>query len=296
VRTVLRLATRASPLARWQAGFVAARLVELDPGISTELVLVETTGDRRRDVSLASLGGQGVFVKEVEAAVLDGRADAAVHSAKDLPSSTVAGLRLASIPVRADARDALVGSTLDALRPGARVATGSVRRRAQLSNLRPDLTFADLRGNIATRIAAASDHGAVVVAACALDRLVLSAMPAERLSPALMTPQVGQGAIGVECRVNDDATAARLAGIEDQAARRCVDAERAFLAALGGGCDVPVGALATIVDGALSLTGLIASVDGRVVLRHTATGALDDPGALGREVALFLKANGGEAL
>ncbi|MGH9056796.1 MAG: hydroxymethylbilane synthase, partial [Acidimicrobiales bacterium] len=169
----MRIATRGSALARWQAEEVARRLRRGVPGLRVELVVVDTTGDRRADVPVWDMGGQGVFVKEVQAAVLEGRADAAVHSAKDLPSSTPPGLFLAAFPVRADPRDALVGSTLDALPPGAVVATGSVRRRAQLAWVRPDLTFRSLRGNIATRLDRVPPGGAAVVAAAALDRLGL---------------------------------------------------------------------------------------------------------------------------
>ncbi len=169
-----------------------------------ELVVIATSGDQRRDVPVWELGGQGVFVKEVQAAVLDGRADVAVHSAKDLPSWTPEGLVLAAITERADPRDALVGTRLADLQPGAQVATGSVRRRAQLAWVRPDLTFTGLRGNIGTRLERVPDGGAVVVAAAALARLGLLDRAAEILPTAVMLPQVGQGAIGVECRAGDD--------------------------------------------------------------------------------------------
>jgi hydroxymethylbilane synthase len=280
----VRLATRGSPLARWQAEWVAARL----PG--AELVIVETTGDRRQDVSLTEIGGQGVFVKEVQAAVLEGRADAAVHSAKDLPSVTAPGLRIAAIPERGDPRDALVGGTLDTLPGGALIATGSVRRRAQLSNRRPDLTFVDLRGNIATRLQKASSVDAIVVAVAALQRLGLG----DRITEALddLVPQAGQGAIAVECRVDDEETIAALEALDDAPTRAAVEAERSFLATLGGGCTLPAGAYAH--DS--TLTGLIASYDGRICLRHRATGG--DPDTLGRAVAdhLLHDAGGAELL
>ena len=185
------------------------------PGLAVELVLITTSGDQRRDVPVWELGGQGVFVKEVQAAVLDGRADLAVHSAKDLPSWTAEGLVLEAVLERADARDALVGSRLADLQPGALVATGSVRRRAQLAWVRPDLTFAGLRGNIGTRLDRVPDGGAVVVAAAALARLGLLGRAAEILPPAIMLPQVGQGAIAVECRAGDGDTRAALAAIDD---------------------------------------------------------------------------------
>jgi hydroxymethylbilane synthase len=283
----LRLATRGSPLARWQADWVAEQVAG-----GAELVIVDTTGDRRQDVPLAAIGGQGVFVKEVQAAVLDGRADLAVHSAKDLPSITPPGLRLAAIGERGDPRDALVGATLEGLAPGARVATGSVRRRAQLANLRPDLTFAELRGNIGTRLTKAADFDAVVMAAAALRRLGMADRITEALDPELVIPQVGQGAIAVECREDDDAVIGRLAAVDHEPTRRAVLAERAFLATLGSGCLLPVGAYATTQGASVNLLAVIATPDGRICLRHRAQG--DDPEALGRAVAdHLLNAAGG---
>jgi len=274
----VRLATRGSPLARWQAQWVADRL-----GGDIELVVVETTGDRRQDVPLSSIGGQGVFVKEVQAAVLEGRADAAVHSAKDLPSTTPDGLVLAALGDRDDPRDALVGGTLEGLHAGARVATGSVRRRAQLAWLRPDLTFAELRGNIATRLAKAGEFDAIVMAAAALRRLGMADRVTETLDPHLVVPQVGQGAIAVECRAGDRPVVDRLRAIDDGPTRRAVECERAFLATLGSGCSLPVGGYATVSGPSVSLMAVIASPDGRVCLRHRDEG--EEPVALGRAVA-----------
>jgi hydroxymethylbilane synthase len=291
----LRVATRGSQLARWQAQLVVDRLAERW-GVEAELVIVETAGDRRRDVPISELGGQGVFVKEVQAAVLDERADLAVHSAKDLPSVTAPGLRLACVPERQDPRDALVGSTLAALPTGARVGTGSVRRRSQLAWIRPDLTFARLRGNVPTRVIKSSDHDAVVVAVAALHRLDLDDRIAEILDPDVMLPQVGQGALAIECRGGDDRTASLLAQLEDAAARRAVDAERAFLAELGGGCDLPVGAYATDEAGVLNIEGLLASLDGHVVLRERMTGPSDQPEELGRTLAVRLLEEAGGAV
>ena len=290
----LRIATRASALARWQAEHVAA-LLDLASGHASgagaELVLVDTVGDRRLDVPVWEMGGQGVFVKEVQAAVLDGRADLAVHSAKDLPSAPTPGLVLAAVPQREDPRDALVGSTLAGLPAGARVATGSVRRRAQLADLRPDLSFFDLRGNIATRLAKARAFDAIVVAAAALVRLGEESRIAEVLPPEVLLPQVSQGALGIECRADDEATRARLAALDHGPSRRAVDAERAFLFELGSGCNLPVGAHATVDGDVVALTGMIATLDGRVVLRHGASGA--DPVAVGRSVAAHLLVDAG---
>jgi hydroxymethylbilane synthase len=287
----------------WQARRVAL-LLEAS-GVTTSLVTVETEGDRRTDVPLHSIGGQGVFVKEVQAAVVRGEADAAVHSAKDLPAAhelQVPGLTLAAFPERADARDLLVGATLDNLGSGARVATGSARRRVQLANLRPDLLFSDLRGNLATRLSVAvdgtGDVSAVVVAAAGVDRLAWRApegMETEILDPMVMLPQVGQGALAVECREDDSRIRSALALIDDEPIRRVVTAERAYLAELGGSCTLPVGAYGNLADDdngdrgeerAITLSGMMATEDGRMVLRHTASG--DDPEKLGRAVARYL--------
>lgn len=265
----LRVATRGSALARWQAERVVARLQDCLGDRGAELVVIETTGDQRADEPLHAIGGTGVFVKEVQAAVLAGQADVAVHSAKDLPAQSFPGLVLAAIPERADPRDALVGSTLADLPTGAVVATGSVRRRAQLAHLRPDLGFAELRGNIHTRLERAAGFAAIVVAAAALDRLDLSSRIAERLDPAVMVPQVAQGALAVECRVDDQATIAQLQTINDPTAERAVVAERAFLAELGSGCSLPIGAYAQIEGTDVVITGILSSYDGRVVYRET---------------------------
>jgi hydroxymethylbilane synthase len=274
----LRIATRGSRLARWQAERVASML-----GERCEMVVVTTTGDRRNDVPIWTLGGTGVFVKEVEQAVLEGRADLAVHSAKDLPSETAAGLLLGAVPERADPRDALVGARLDDIPTGGRIGTGSVRRRAQLAAVRPDLTFGSLRGNLETRVAKASQFDAVVVAMAALERLGLAGEAAEVLDPEVLLPQVAQGALAVECRADDTQTADRLASIDNAEARITVEAERAFLRRLGGGCDLACGALAAVGPEGVTIDALLASLDGRIVLRTTAAG--DDAVATGDEAA-----------
>jgi hydroxymethylbilane synthase len=293
------VATRGSALARWQADHVAVLAQKAEPGLVVETVVVETSGDRRRDVPIWELGGKGVFVKEVQAAVLEGRADVAVHSAKDLPSLTPEGLVIGAVPERADVRDALVGATLTALAPGVVVASGSLRRRAQLAHMRPDLRFEGLRGNIATRLARAErdDIAAVVMAAAALDRLGLSERIAERLDPDVMLPQVGQGALAVECRAGDTDTRCLLDRIEHSPSRRVVDAERGFLAELGGDCSVPAAAHATIAGDRLRVRGLVASADGGTVVRHELAGPASSGAALGRSVARqLLDDHGGAAL
>jgi hydroxymethylbilane synthase len=287
---LLRIATRGSALARWQAEHVAALLG------GAELVVVDTIGDRDKATSLSALGGQGIFVKEVQAAVLDGRADLAVHSGKDLPSAPelqAPGLAIAAVPERADARDALVGARLDDIPPGGTVATGSARRKALLADLRPDLTFADLRGNIDTRLAKAADFAAVVMAVAALERLGLADRIAERLDAAVFVPQVAQGALALEAVPGTEAFDA-VAALDHAPSRRAVDAERAWLAGIGGGCELPAGAHATVAGDEVTLTAILASFDGRVVLRDTVTGT--DPVALGTHLAAEMLDHGGRWL
>ena len=289
----LRAATRSSPLARWQASHVASLLQAADPEVSVELVLLDTQGDRRLDLPIWELGGKGVFAKEVQAAVLDRRADFAVHSAKDLPSGTIPGLVIGAVPERGDPRDALVGARLADLPDGAEVATGSLRRRVELLRHRPDLRFVSLRGNMKTRIAKAADHDAAVVAAVALERIGLGAHIAERLSTDVMLPQVAQGALAVECRADDADLRGLLLHVEDAPSRRCVDAERAFLAGLGGDCSLAAGAHAVIGDDSLHLRGFLASPDGRTMLRHEQSGP---DASIGSALARHLLDAGGSAL
>jgi hydroxymethylbilane synthase len=295
----LRVATRGSALARWQADHVAALLRAVDPGLDVELVVVETGGDRRLDVPIWELGGKGVFVKEIQTAVLEGHAHVAVHSAKDLPSATPDGLVIAGVPERADVRDALVGGRLADLPEGAVVATGSLRRRAQLAHARPDLRFEGVRGNMATRVDRAGRDGvdAVVVAAAALDRLGWGERIAERLDVDVVLPQVGQAALAVECRADDDDIRCVLERIEHGPTRRAVDAERGFLAELGGDCSLPAAAYATIAGDGLRIRGLVATVDGVTVVRHEVSGPATAGAALGRSVARhLLDEQGGAAL
>ena len=289
---MLRIATRGSALARWQAERIGSLLAD-----DVEYVLVSTTGDRDQQSELHAIGGQGVFTKEVQQAVLDGNADLAVHSAKDLPAVTPEGLVLGAVPERADPRDALVGNTLSELPTGARVGTGSVRRRAQLAALRPDLAFGPLRGNIETRLRKREEQGydAVVVAFAALERLGLAADATEVLDPAVLLPQVGQGALAVECREDDERARAALRAIDDVEVHRCVGAERAFLRELGGGCDLPCGALAWLDGNRIVLDALLARLDGHVVLRTRVAG--DNARDAGETAARdLLDGKGGRAL
>ena len=297
----LRLATRGSPLALRQTAIVTELLRRAHPGLEIEPVVVRTRGDQDASTPLEQIGGQGVFVAEVEAALAAGRAEAAVHSAKDMPSTMAVQFVLAAVPRRADARDGLVGCTLAGLPPGGLVATGSVRRRAQLAHLRPDLVFTGLRGNMARRVEAAAGGGvsAVVVAVAAMHRLGWDDRLSDVLDPLDVLPQAGQGAIAVQCRA-DDARTRRLLGAADHVpSHRAVRAERAVLAVLGGSCAVPVAAFAepegaADPDGALQLTGLLASGDGRTVVRQSDRG--EDPEALGAAVAQALLEGGGAAI
>lgn len=317
-RTV-RLGTRSSPLAMWQAQHIANLLSGARPSWTIELVSVSTEGDRRLDVPIAQIGGKGVFVKEVQAAVLDLRTDLAVHSAKDLPSTTHEGLALAAIVERGDPRDAIVGARLMDLPDGSVVATGSPRRAMQLRAMRPDLRLVGLRGNIATRLSqlgqpsadlagtsdASTPVSAVVVAAAALVRLGILDHRIDLLSAGAFVPQVGQGAVAVECRADDSVLIDALTEIDHAPTRRAVTAERAFLAELGGDCSLPAGAHA-VVDGeaihlvavlgaeavdrsaAPELAGQAASIDATEV--PMVRGSLDgvDPAALGRALAIEL--------
>lgn len=292
---VLRAATRGSALARWQTDHVGSLLAAVS-GVLVEPVVVETIGDARQDLPIWAIGGRGVFVKEVQAAVLEGRADLAVHSAKDLPSSPAPGLVIAAVPARADARDALVGASLEELPIGGLVATGSVRRRAQLASLRPDLTFTGLRGNVGTRLDKAPGFAAVVMAAAALDRLGHGERAAELLDCSVMVPQVGQGALAVEAREDDVDVLALLQGIQHGPSRTAVDAERAYLAEIGGGCDLPVGAHASVADDeSVRMEAVLASLDGRIVLRAAGEAVAGGGQDLGRALARRLLDESGGA-
>jgi len=283
----LRLATRRSPLALIQATFVQTRLRER--GVTAHLVEIETSGDQRPDVPLSVLGGEGVFAVEIQRALLRGEADVAVHSAKDLPSQSPDGLMLASVPERLDASDVLVGRSLAGLGPGATVATGSPRRRALLLERRPDLRVVELRGNMSTRLAAPGSNGvdAIVAAAAALVRLDESERVAERLDPSWFIPQVGQGALALEARMDDLDTLLVLEQVNDRDAFACVSAERAFLRELGLGCSIPAGAHATMTDDVISLGGVMIGIDGTKSVRSSLDGT--NPEELGTRLALTLR-------
>lgn len=240
--TVVRIATRSSAQARAQSEHVGALIEKAQSGVTVEYVYVDTQGDLNATTPLHQMGGQGVFVKEVQRAVLDGRADIAVHSAKDLPSQPADGLVIGAIGERRTPNDALVGARLDELAHGATIATGSVRRRAQLLQIRPDLNFVDLRGNIQTRLSKIPQGGAIVMAVAAMEILGITDQIAEVLPLETAVPMVGQGSVAVECRDNDTTTRDILSLIDHAPSRRAVEAERSFLFVLGAGCSLPVGA------------------------------------------------------
>ncbi len=296
----LRIATRKSPLALWQAGHVAQRLRAVHPGLTVELLPLSTRGDEVLDRSLAEIGGKGLFLKELEIALADDRADIAVHSLKDVPAHLDPQFELAAILARADCADAFVSNdfaSLDELPQGAKVGTSSLRRAAQLRARRSDLAIADLRGNLGTRLAKLDrgDYAAILLAVAGLQRMGLAARIRSRLAPPDWLPAPGQAAIAVEARAGDDATAALLAPLDDAATRRTVTAERALGAALGGDCTLPLGAWCEIADaGALHLYGLLGDAQNGRLLRADAHG--DDSKALGEAVARLLKERGADAL
>ena len=295
--TRVRLATRASELALAQSGIVA-RLLERVLGVEIELVPLTTTGDRLKDVSLAKLGGKGLFVKEIEEALLEGRADLAVHSAKDLPARIPEGLELVAFPERADPRDALIarerGTSLAGLGRGARVGTGSVRRSAQLHVLRPDLEIVPLRGNVPTRIRKLEDEDldAVILASAGLERLGLADRIDERIDPARMLPAVAQGILAIEGRAGESISrdAAMISHAETVARVR---AERGVLVGLDADCNVPLAAYAEVEDGKLRLRALLANLTGQCVLSSEVEGDVDCAAELGSQLAERLLAGGG---
>jgi hydroxymethylbilane synthase len=304
MRQPLRIGTRGSALALWQAGWVKARLEALHPPITigAEIAVIKTTGDKILDVPLARVGGKGLFLKEIEEALLAGSIDLAVHSLKDVPAEIPEGLLLAAIPPREDPRDAWVSrtaSSLNALPMGAVVGTSSLRRQAQILHLRPDLTVLPLRGNVETRLRKL-DEGvcdAVILAAAGLHRLGWRERITAYCPSAEILPAIGQGALGVEARKDDFETLALLSPLDDPETARCVLAERAFLRRLGGGCQVPIAGHAALREGRLTLEGLVASPDGRQMIRQAITGPPSEGEALGIQLAeRILEAGGREIL
>ena len=300
-RRGLKIGTRGSALALWQAEWVRAQLLEAHTELTVELVTIKTTGDKILDVPLAQVGGKGLFVKEIEEALQEGRADLAVHSVKDMPAELPTGLHLAVIPLREDPRDVLVsrnGATLDRLPQGARVGTSSLRRSAQLLNLRPDLRIETMRGNVDTRLRKLETEGidAIVLAAAGLNRLELNQMITEYLEPHRMLPAVGQGALGIETRIDDSYTNETVATLNHKPTMVSVSAERAFLRRLEGGCQVPIGAHATVDCDRVILRGMVADLAGRRIIRRELRGSTVDAKVLGKQLAENILEAGGEEI
>ena len=297
----LRIGTRGSPLALWQARHVANLLRGVVPARPIELVEIETVGDQVRDVPLVRLGGDGAFTKAIQQALLDRRVDVAVHSLKDLPTFRVEGLMLAAVPKRGPTGDAFVSKKHRAfveLPGGAVVGTSSLRRRAQLLQRRPELKLIDMRGNVETRLRKLieQDLDAIILAQAGLVRLGLADQITEVLDATWMFPAVGQGALGLECRCDDDATRVIVDRLNDAATRWAVLAERAMLRGLGGGCQVPIGALTNITEGNLTLRGVVLPPDGSQRVEAEIAGPMEQAESLGQALADQLRGRGAEEL
>jgi hydroxymethylbilane synthase len=298
---LVRIATRKSALALWQAEFVKAELESYYPELRVELVPMSTQGDIILDTPLAKIGGKGLFVKELEQAMLAGDADIAVHSMKDMPVEFPAGLTLHTICQREDPRDAFVSNNfanIDELPQGAIVGTSSLRRQCQIRALRPDLQIRDLRGNVNTRLAKldAGQYDAIILAAAGLLRLEMNDRIRAFIEPEVSLPANGQGAVGIECRSNDEATKALLAPLEHRETRIRVNAERAMNRHLEGGCQVPIGAYAVVNDDQVHLRGLVGAIDGSEILHDEISGHVDDAEELGVELAKKLLAQGADRI
>ena len=294
----LRIATRGSPLARWQADYVADLLRRSIQGLEVEVIPITTTGDVQIETSLSKIGGKGLFIKELETAMAENRADLAVHSMKDVPWRLPDGFTIASVLQRADPGDALVSAgsvDLEELRDRARIGTSSLRRQAQVRHLRPDLQVHSVRGNVETRIKKLDDgeFDAVVLAAAGLKRLGLGKRISARLSFEQCLPAIGQGAIGIECCDDNEELVAALKQVEHTGTRRCLDAERALAKGLDASCESPIAAHGEVRDGELLLRGLVASPDGREIVRGRRRGRLTDAEWLGQDLAQELLEQGG---
>ena len=296
----LRIGTRGSLLAKWQAEFVRKQLFAAT-GVETEIVIIKTAGDKMQHAPLPQIGGKGIFIKELEEALLDESIDLAVHSVKDIPTDTPSRLSFPAVCRRADVRDALVSSsgvTLASLKEGARVGTSSLRRQAQLRRLRPDLDLRDLRGNVDTRLRKvdSGEYDAILVAKAGLDRLGLSKRISEVFAPDVCMPAVGQGAIAIETRLKDTEAADILLKLDDAETRTAIIAERALLSALQGGCQVPLGAWARIERGELLLDACVCSIDGRQYVKQQVHGPVEQAAELGQQMAQLLIQAGAQSI
>ncbi len=297
----IKIGTRGSPLALWQARWVKDALHRANPGVHVEIVPIKTTGDKIRDVPLARVGGKGLFVKEIEEALLKGRIDLAVHSMKDMPARLPEGLKIGAVPERESVQDVLIsrsGKTLARLARGARIGTSSLRRTVQLKHRRPDFRILPLRGNLDTRIRKLQTEAldAIVVAAAGVKRMNLEAHIDEYLDVSVMLPAVGQGALCIEIREADADITALVGGLNHPSTTLAVSAERAFLKRLEGSCQVPVAALGTVAGDTVSLRGLIADLEGRRLLQGDLSGDRDAPEQVGIDLADRLLATGGREI
>jgi hydroxymethylbilane synthase len=297
----LVLGTRGSPLALWQARHVSQLLTDAHADVEVELLVIKTEGDRRTGVPLDAVGGKGLFVREIEDALLDGRIDLAVHSLKDLPTEQPPRLTIGAVLLRHDPRDAVLsveGRAFEDLPEGSTVATGSPRRRCQLLHARPDLLMAPVRGNVDTRVRKLVDGSfkALVLALAGIERLGVTGAPARPIAPEICLPAVGQGALAVETRQDDARTRARVEPLTDDRTLRAVSAERAYLRRLGGGCLAPATAFARVDDGRVRLQAMVGDPDGRRMLRDSAAGAAIDAEALAERLAERLLEAGGEGI
>ena len=294
---ILRIGTRGSLLAKWQAEFIRKQLFAAT-GVEAEIVIIKTAGDKMQQAAVTQIGGKGIFIKELEEALLEEAIDLAVHSVKDIPTDIPSRLMFPAVCRRDDVRDCLVGSTLANLRQGARVGTSSLRRQAQLRHIRPDLDCRDLRGNVDTRLrkVESGEYEAVMVSKAGLDRLGLGQRISEILSPEVSMPAVGQGAIAVECRLKDTEAGDLLAPLDDAETRTAIIAERALLGALHGGCQVPLGAWGRIERGELVLEACVCSVDGVQCVKQSATAPPDQAAQLGEHLARLLIEAGAQSI
>jgi hydroxymethylbilane synthase len=299
-RTV-RIGTRGSPLALTQTRWVEAQLLEQHPGLVTELVIIKTTGDKLKDVPLAQVGGKGLFIKEIEEALLAGEVDLAIHSLKDMPAEMPPGCVLGAVPPREDCRDAFISqryASLMEIPAGGRVGTGSLRRKVQVLHRRPDLEVVHLRGNVDTRLRKLETEGldAIILAAAGLKRLGLGHIPRGYLAETEMLPAIGQGALGLEVRAGDQEMLDLLAPLNHVPTQVAVTGERAFLARLEGGCLVPVAALGSLADGVLTLEALISDLEGKKVLQDRLTGPPEEAAGMGLRLAEMLLDRGGREI
>lgn len=297
----IRIATRKSPLALWQAGYVRSLLEQAHPGLQVELVMMSTQGDKILDSPLAKIGGKGLFVKELEQSLLEGHTDIAVHSMKDVPVELPEGLHLPVVLAREEPRDAFVShryDRLDRLPPNARVGTSSLRRQAQLHALRPDLEILSLRGNVGTRLRrlAEGEYDAIVLACAGLLRLGMAERITQMLETEVCLPAIGQGVIGIECRTDDAVVGGLIAPLNDRRTQICVEAERALNARLQGGCQVPIAGHATLQGDTVTLRGLVGDPDGSRIVRGRVDGPATEAATLGAGLAEELLGRGAEAI